>query len=296
MTVAETLHFGKAAERLCMTQPPLSQSILALERGLGAPLFTRTKRRVSLTPLGAQWLPEVQAALARLDRLEEIAHSLRDGRSGRLALSFISIADYNVLPELVREFSAQWPLIDLDLQEGTSDTIIPALLDGRINAGIIIPSATPLPAALDYMPLLTEPLVAAVPAALLRDNRIEIIEGKMSAQNAGRLPLILFPRQLAPSFHDLITRYVFRQGTAIEPVQQAIQMQTIISLVSAGVGIALVPASLREMARSGVHYIDLQDAPLLEIGIAWRRDDEAPALRHLLTIAREIVAPDADDR
>ncbi|MDX3911516.1 MAG: LysR family transcriptional regulator [Sphingobium sp.] len=295
VAVADTLHFGKAAERLCMTQPPLSQSILALERELGASLFARTKRRVALTTLGAHWLPEVEAALARLDALKGLAQSLRDGRSGRLALSFVSIADYNVLPELVREFSARWPLVDLDLQEATSDTSIPALLDGKVNVGIIIPSATPLPAALDYMPLLTEPLVAAVPATWLSDNRVELTGGKLAAQSACHLPLILFPRQLAPAFHDLITRYVLRQDPGSQVVQQAIQMQTIISLVSAGVGIALVPASLRNMARSGVRYVDLQDAPMLETGIAWRRDDESPALRHLLTIARKTAPPDALD-
>src|SRR6185436_5819623 len=99
--VADTLHFGRAAERLGMTQPPLSQSILALERDLGAPLFARSKRSVRLTELGEQWLPQVRAAVAGVDALPAAARRLRDGEAGRLALSFVSTADYSVLPGLV---------------------------------------------------------------------------------------------------------------------------------------------------------------------------------------------------
>lgn len=102
-------------------------------------------------------------------------------------------------------------------------------------------------------------------------------------------PLIMFPRPTAPALHDLVTDYLSMHGDSPRIAQEAIQMQTIISLVSAGMGIALVPASLRKLARSGVRYIDLaEDAPCLEIGLAWRADDLTPALQRFLSIAGEL--------
>ena len=270
--VAETLHFGRAAERLGMTQPPLSQSIMALERALGAPLFLRTKRSVRLTPLGEQWLPQVRAALAAIDALPESAGRLRDGLSGHLSLSFVSTADYSVLPDLVRRYAEAFPDVEIRLVEATSDVQIPALAAGERHAGIIIPPHDrALPASLAYRRLVSEPLVAAAPEGWVDEGRA-ILDA----------PLILFPRTVAPAFHDLVTGYFASQGRPARIVQEAIQMQTIISLVSAGLGVALVPASLRNLARAGVRYVEIDDPPMLETGLAWRRDDDTPTLRGLL--------------
>lgn len=280
VTVADTLHFGQAAERLHMTQPPLSQSILMLERELGAALFARTKRRVALTPFGAQWLEQVRPAIAAIDALPDSARQLREGRAGHLALSFVSTADYSVLPALVRRYAALFPQVEIRLTEATSDVQIPALLAGQAHAGILIPPAdTPLPPELCYRRLIREPLVAALP-----EQWVEA--GAIDADAIVSLPLILFPRAVAPAFHDLVTGYYAARGGQANIVQQAIQMQTIISLVSAGLGIALVPASLRNLARAGVVYADLGDAPMLETGLAWRRDDETPTLRQFLELAQ----------
>lgn len=277
VAVAETLHFGRAAERLGMTQPPLSQSILALEGELGASLFLRTRRSVALTALGEQWLPEVRAALAAVDALPATAARLRDGHGGVLSLSFVSTADYNVLPDLVRRYAQTYPDVEIRLTEATSDLQIPALVEGERHAGIIIPPHDrALPAALAYRRLVSEPLVAAVPEDW-RDARPDALAGS----------LILFPRHVAPAFHDLVTGYFTARGHAVRIVQEAIQMQTIISLVSAGLGVALVPASLRNLARAGVRYLDLAEPPMLETGLAWRRDDDAATLRNLLGMVEE---------
>lgn len=287
--VAETLHFGRAAERLHMTQPPLSQSILALERELGAALFTRTKRRVALTAFGAQWLTHVQPALAGLDALSETATQLRDGRIGHLTLSFVSTADYNVLPSLVSQFTARFPGVELRLNEATSDVQIPAVLERRANAGIIIPPAAALPSELGYVRLTHEPLVAAVPELWVSEKRLELVDGRLTPQAVLGLPLIIFPRAVAPAFYDLVTDFFSSHGGQAEIVQQAIQMQTIISLVSAGLGIALAPASLRNLSRAGVQYLDLAGtAPMLETGLVWRRNDDSPTLRHFLQIINEM--------
>ena len=289
--VAETLHFGRAAERLGMTQPPLSQSIMGLERDLGAPLFVRTKRNVRLSALGEQWLPNVLSVLSALDELPTTARRMRDGQTGHLALSFVSTADYSVLPSLVRRYSQAYPDVEIRLFEATSDIQIPALVDGERHAGIIIPPADqPLPTSLAYRRLLREPLLAAVPSAWIDEGRIRS-EVVLSSAEVLASPLILFPKQVAPAFHDLVTGYHADLGGAAHIVQEAIQMQTIISLVSSGLGIALVPQSLRNLARTGVRYVELRNPPILETGLAWRHDDNAPTLRGLLHLADMLVEP-----
>ena len=282
--VAETLHFGRAAARLGMTQPPLSQSIMGLEQELGAPLFLRTKRSVALTPLGAQWLPQVRQVLEDFQALPDLARRLRDGQTGQLVLSFVSTADYSILPDLVRRYAALYPEVEISLIEATSDVQIAALLEGTAHAGIIVQRAGgAVPESLAYLSLLSEPLVAAVPEGWIGEGRLSLAEGRLSARVAVEAPLILFPRRVAPAFHDLVTGYFAAHGGQARIVQEAIQMQTIISLVSAGMGIALVPASLRNLARTGVRYVDLADEPpVLETGLVWRRDDTTPTLERLL--------------
>jgi len=295
ITVADTLHFGKAAARLGMTQPPLSQSIIALEQEIGAPLFTRTKRSVALTPLGEQWLPDVRAALSAVQALPEAARRLRDGESGRLDLSFVSTADYSILPQLVQHYAARFPGVAIALTEATSDVQIARLLAGEGQAGLIIPPpGAILPAALAYRPMVSEPLIAAVPESWIADGRLPLADDRVTAGAITSAPLILFPRQAAPAFHDLVTGYHAAHGRTARIAQEAIQMQTIISLVSAGMGLALVPASLRHLARSGVRYVELEGkAPMLETGLVWRREDDSPTLRPFLEIAAQLAEKDA---
>ena len=286
VAVAEALHFGRAAERLGMTQPPLSQSIQALERELGGPLFQRTRRSVALTPFGAQWLTYVHAALEGVNALPEIARRLREGESGSLELSFVSTADYSVLPDLVRRYTMLYPGVRMDLREVTSDLQIAALVAGRGHAGLVIPpSGGGLPASLEYRTLVSEALVAAVPENWVAEGRLRLVAGRLPAAAVVAAPLIIFPRHSAPAFYEIVMDYYAVHGGAARVVQEAIQMQTIISLVSAGMGIALVPASLRHLARTGVRYVELHDdAPLLETGVIWRRDDATPTLRRFLEV------------
>ncbi|GHG79707.1 LysR family transcriptional regulator [Pseudodonghicola xiamenensis] len=284
VAVAETLHFGRAAARLGITQPPLSQSIQALERELGAPLFERTRRSVALTPFGADWLPHVQQALDGVEALAETADRIRLGRAGRLELSFVSTADYSILPLLVARFRALYPEVEIALTEATSDRQVTALSEGHGQVGIIIPQGEAvLPEGFAYRRLVSEPLIAAVPESWIESGRLRTVSGRLPAEAVISSSLIVFPRRAAPSFYDLVTGYYAACGGSAHVVQNAIQMQTIISLVSAGMGIALVPASLRHLARSGVRYLPLAaEAPQLETGIVWRRDDMTPTLGNFL--------------
>ncbi len=301
VAVAEERHFGRAAVRLAMTQPPLSQQIMALEDTLGAALFARTRRNVELTPVGRDLLPEVRRLLALAERLPALAQSLARGEAGELSLAFVSTADYGLLPQLMRAFTGRYPGVRLQLVESTSDVQVEELVAGRIDAGLMIPPVPPRYAGqLSYLPLMREPLVVALSdeAALRLD---EGLDGGLAADAAGAvplaaladLPLIVFPRRLAPAFYDIIMDCYARAGLTPRIGQEAIQMQTIVSLVSAGMGVALVPRSLCNLRRTGVVYRPLRDAqPLVETGLLWRSDDVGPVLGGFVAVARGWRPPD----
>lgn len=285
VAVAEERHFGRAALRLHMTQPPLSQTIQALEASLGAALFARTKRSVALTPAGQALLPEAQRLLQQAAALPDLVRRAASGESGLLALSFVSTADYSILPPLLRSFREAYPQVQIDLQEATSDLQLALLMEGRIDAGLLIP---PLPdkarLVLDYQPVLSEPLMLAAPSGLkaLRGK------GRIALSSLADMPLIIFPRRISPGLHDTILGCFRAAGVAPHIGQEAIQMQTIVGLVSAGMGIALVPQSVSNLQRPGVDYHELQDqTPLVETGLAWRRDNASPVLQAFLELLRK---------
>ena len=287
VTVAEELHFGKAALRLHMTQPPLSQTIQALEELLGAALFERNRRGVALTPAGLALLPEARRMLAQSLELPQLVQRAAAGEVGRLTLAFVSSADYSVLPPFLRAYRAAYPQVQITLQEATSDLQLADLLNNRIDVGLLIP---PLPdkarLELDYLPVLNEPLVLALPAGLPALKK----KGKLALATLPALPLIIFPRAISPALYDAILSVFRDAGITPEIGQQAIQMQTIVSLVSAGMGMALVPQSVSNLMRPGVEYRALSDAtPLVETGLAWRRDNTSPVLRGFLELLRKNI-------
>lgn len=309
VAVAEEQHFGRAAARLSMTQPPLSQAIRALEETLGVELFARTRRSVELTAVGADLLPEVRRLLAAAEALRPLAQSLARGEAGVLALAFVSTADYGLLPLLLRDFGARHPRVRLQLAEATSDVQIDELVAGRIDAGLVIAPLPPRHAAqLAYLPVAREPLVVAMPAELSartgeaageRDNARDSAdsaehdwcETPVSLADLADVPLVVFPRHLAPGFHDTIMDCYGAVGLAPRVGQEAIQMQTIVSLVSAGMGIALVPQSLRHLRRTGVVYRPLAEAaPTIETGLVWRAAEVSPVLAAFIEIVRAHAA------
>ena len=310
VTVAEELHFGRAARRLHMTQPPLSQTIMALEEMLGAPLFERNRRGVALTAAGEALLPEARRLLEQAAGLAELVQRAATGASGRLSLAFVSSADYSVLPPTLRAYRAEFPLVEIALKEATSDLQLDDLLAGRVDAGLLIP---PLPdrarQELDYLPVLREPLVLAAPAGLpalaapgaRRTQRTAAPPGPaahgattaaspVDLRAVAGLPLIIFPRHISPGLYDAILSVFRDAGITAAVGQEAIQMQTIVSLVSAGMGIALVPQSVSNLRRPGVEYLPLlQGTPLVETGLAWRRDNASPVLRGFLELMRKRI-------
>lgn len=285
VAVAEEMHFGRAAARLHMTQPPLSQTIQALESQLGAPLFSRTRRSVALTAAGRALLPEAQRLLMQAESLPALVQRAAAGESGQLRLAFVSSADYSVLPIALREFRSAYPAVQIDLREATSDVQLEELAAGNIDLGILIPPVPDkLKTILDYFPVLTEPLVLALPA----DSKLATTTRKVSLKSCAGLPLIIFPRRLAPALHDQILGCFREAGLTPSIEQEAIQMQTIVGLVAAGMGIALVPQSVSNLKRPGVEYRALKEAsPLVEIGLAWRRDNTSPVLQSFLHLIQK---------
>ncbi|WP_425495879.1 LysR family transcriptional regulator [Paraburkholderia bonniea] len=294
VAVAEEKHFGRAAARLSMTQPPLSQAIRALEETLGVTLFARTKRSVELTAVGADLLPEVQRLLASAEALRPLAQSLAHGEAGRLSLAFVSTADYGLLPLLLSDFGARYPGVRLQLAEATSDVQIDELIAGRIDAGLVIAPLPPRHAAqLSWLALAREPLVIAL--SLEHATRLGLAgpagaewhETPVSLRDVADMPLVIFPRRLAPGFYDIIMDCYGVAGLTPRIGQEAIQMQTIVSLVSAGMGVALVPQSLRNLRRTGVVYRPLSESvPAIETGLVWRTAHVSPVLAGFIKIVQ----------
>ncbi|MBI3283603.1 MAG: LysR family transcriptional regulator [Burkholderiales bacterium] len=280
LAVAEEMHFGRAAARLHMTQPPLSQAIQALESSLGAALFKRTTRNIALTPAGLALLPEARRLLQQAASLPQLVQRAAAGSSGHLSLAFVSIADYSILPPTLREFRRSHPDVSIELREATSDVQLEALEKGELDAGFLIP---PLPEKLQhllhYRKVLSEPLMLAVPETLAAGRP------GISLEDCQGLPLILFPRKIAPALHDAILGCFHTAGLTPAIGQKAIQMQTIVSLVSAGMGIALVPQSVSNLQRPGVRYHPLSGAgAVVEIGLAWRKDNPSAVLQAFLQL------------
>ena len=307
IAVAEEKHFGRAATRLSMTQPPLSQAIRALEETLGVELFARTKRSVELTQVGADLLPEVRRLLASAESLRPLAQSLARGEAGVLSLAFVSTADYGLLPSLLRDFGARHPRVRLQLTEATSDVQIDELVAGRIDAGLVIAPLPPRHAAhLSWLPIAREPLVIAMSSEMAArvEGRIkgpgcdadtpagaEWLDAPISLRDVADAPLVIFPRRLAPGFYDIIMDCYGVAGLTPRIGQEAIQMQTIVSLVSAGMGVALVPQSLRNLRRTGVVYRPLRESvPAIETGLVWRTTQVSPVLAGFIDIVRAHAA------
>jgi DNA-binding transcriptional LysR family regulator len=216
ITVAEEKHFGRAAARLSMTQPPLSQAIRALEETLGVELFARTKRSVELTQVGTDLLPEARRLLASAEALRPLAQSLARGEAGVLSLAFVSTADYGLLPSLLRDFGARHPRVRLQLTEATSDVQIDELVAGRIDAGLVIAPLPPRHAAqLSWLSIAREPLVIAMSTEMAArvEGRggddgasagAEWLDAPISLRDVADAPLVIFPRRLAPGFYDII--------------------------------------------------------------------------------------------
>lgn len=285
LAVAETLHFGRAAARLHITQPPLTRQIQQLEEALGGVrLFDRSRRRVALTEAGESLVAEARQLLDRLGHAVEHTRRVARGEVGRLRIGFITPADYSVLPGLLGAFRRRFPDSGVELLESTGDEQLRLLQQGALDAGILIPDDRD--PGLAWMPLYRERLVAVLP----RTRPLARRRGAIPAKALRDEPFVLFPRTLAPSLYDRIIAYTRKAGFSPRVDQEARQMQTIIGLVAGGLGVSIVPACMQNLRRRDVVYERLSPAtPEIATLLAWRKDGASGALHSFLDVCRRRV-------
>ncbi len=276
VAVAEELHFGRAAEKLFIAQPPLSQQIQQLERELGVMLFARTSRRVQLTPAGEVFLEEARRTLSGLERGADAARRAARGETGWLGIGFAASATYDLLPTVLHDFRAAYPEVQLSLRELNAAEQALALRDKSIHVGLARP-------AIEGANLVThavweEPFLAALPAAHQRVGEREIKLASLASE-----PFVSFPEAPAPSYAQAVRIACEEAGFTPRVVQEVREMQTAIGLVVAGIGITLLPASVSHLHRNGLVYLPLREpAPHTALAVVSRRDDPSPALANFL--------------
>ncbi|MEG9526987.1 MAG: LysR family transcriptional regulator [Hyphomicrobiales bacterium] len=282
--VAEELHFGRAAARLNMTQPPLSRQIQVLERILDVQLLERTSRSVRLTAAGRSFLPEAQRILRLAETATHVTRQVAAGRAGVLKLGFTAASAYDFLPRLVTALRQTLPDVTLSLREMVSKDQVEELLAGRIDAALVRPPVTH--PDLIAVRALAEPLVVALPAGnplALRD--------RLTPGDLGLEPLIAYAPNEARYF--LVLGLFTEAGIPPRIVQQLTQIHSILALVRSALGIALVPAAAERLRFEDVVFRPLAlPAPRpVELVLAWRRAADEPLIAQLVSVLADMPSP-----
>ena len=285
VTLAETLHFGRAAAIHGIAQPPFSQQIQKLERDLGTPLLRRSNRHVELTDSGAVFLIEARRTLAAAERAERAARLAGEGRTGRIAIGMISSASYeDMISAIVRRMGQRYPSVDIALLEMTTPQQLQALQSGEVQIGFVRPPV--VEAQFSTCTVRREQLLLALPAAHPLAQEKEIALHRLS-----RDPWVMLPSDMGLGFYEQVIRVCKSAGFTPEAHQVATQIHTMISLVAAGLGVTLVPASVSSLRRAGVVYRALIDKPdPVETIAVWMPARTSPLLENLLAIINEVAA------
>jgi DNA-binding transcriptional LysR family regulator len=281
--LAQELHFGRAAARLGIAQPPLSQQIRRLESALGTRLLDRTSRRVQLTDAGSAFLVEAERVLAGLETAVEAARRTGRGESGELRVAFAATVMFLALPQIIREFRSRYPRVHLDLREMPTGPQLDGLRAGNIEIGFVRePRPDP---ALEMVTVMREPLRIAV-------NRSHPLAARptLAVKDLANEPFVLFPADLAPGLHAQVVALCRAAGFTPRIVEESRELYTSVSLVEAGVGVSILPASVEKLGWRGVRYRAIPSAGAeTRIAAAWRRDRVRPVIEAFMSVVREIV-------
>ena len=278
VVLAETLHFGRAAALLHTTQPPLSRQVAALEGELGFRLFARNARRVSLTPAGERFLADVRTLLAGLDQAVVNARAAATGEAGRLAIGFTMAAAYTVVPRYARRFSAAYPRVALALREIVSSDLAAQVLEGRVDAAIMFPVQPP--------PGLRQAVVFRDKLCLAMPRRHRLARRKsVRLRDFAAEPFVAAPRDASPFLRDAIEQQCRAEGFEPDIHMEARLQQTVLSLVAEGVGVALVPGSMRRLRIPEVTFKAVPRAMDIDQVLAWSTANINPCLRSFLALA-----------
>jgi DNA-binding transcriptional LysR family regulator len=286
VAVAEELNFGRAAARLHIAQPPLSRQIRDLEREIGTPLFERGARGVTLTVAGRAFLPEARLTIGQADRAQRAALRAAHGEAGRLRVGFVDAATLSgILPDVLAFFRMHLPGIGLTLHEMDALQQADALRDARIDLAIV---SSPPPDAERWLHVdvvSSDPLVLALPRGHRLASRTRLAMSDLSTEG-----FVLFPRTVAPPLHDDVIARCRAARFSPRIVQEAVGWHTIVSLVSAGIGVAFVPRSIRELRQAGVVYRPVRDLRIdMELFATWRRGERSPVRDRFLTALKSVA-------
>jgi DNA-binding transcriptional LysR family regulator len=282
VAVAEELHFGRAARRMNLAQPPLSQQIRALEAELGLPLFLRTSRKVALTEAGHLFLQHSRLVLAQADHARNAITGMHRGETGRLTIGFVSSAMYSLVPAILREFNRRRPKVEIRCLEMTGAQQEAAFKERQIQIAFTRNQSDG--PHLHRETLITERFVLALPTGHPLARRV-----RPRLRDFANEGFILFSRTQGSAIYDGIIASCQRAGFSPRISQEGGGVQTILALVAAGLGVAMVPASLQNLQRPGVVYRALPraDSQEVELALVWRQDDRSAATEAFLQIARE---------
>jgi DNA-binding transcriptional LysR family regulator len=281
LSVAETLHFGRSARLLSLSQPALSLQIKALEDELGIQLLSRNRQGTVLTAAGQAFREDAAVALEKLEFAKRKAQWASAGKLGHIRIGFISTAGCEIIPNLMRRFRKSHPDVEFSLRNILPGTQLEMIDDGLLDVGFLhLPIKNRK--EVEVTTIYREPFVAILPSWHSLSAKKEIRLGELKGN-----PFVMYAREYAPGFHDLLTGILSDAGVIPKVVQTAGEMPTLISLVDAGVGVAIVPASVAKRVVSKVVVCTITDRlPESEIGMAFARQNTAPVIHRFCEFAR----------
>lgn len=281
--VAEELHFGRAARRLFMTQPPLSRQIQLLERSLGVTLLQRSNRQVSLTVAGQRFLRDARHVLNYTEQAGHSARRLARGEAGRLALGFTAVSGYAMIPALLGQAARQLPDVQVDLHEWVSGAQMEALAASMIDLGFVRRAIGGV--GLEYRLVSREPLLVAMALEHPLSARAQVAISDLDQQ-----PFVMYSPDEGRYFYDCIAGLFAVAGVAPRYTHYLGQTHSVLSMVRAGLGLAIVPAAARELYPGQVMFRPLADGgPMAEVYMAWRQSNDNPVLAPFVGMAREFL-------
>ncbi|KMY42751.1 LysR family transcriptional regulator [Peribacillus loiseleuriae] len=284
IAVAEELHFGRAAQRLQMAQPPLSHQIKQLENELDVLLFSRTKQRVELTKAGEVFLKRAYEILNRVHLACEEAKSIDRGEAGQLVLAFTGSIAFELLPLLLRRFQEQYPNINIVLRQLSSTEQMEALHDSSIHVGLLI---LPIESGSFHVEMLREePFIVALPKTHRLATETEPIDVSILANEQ----FIMTPRKAGESYYDAIISLCQHAGFSPKKTQDALELHTALSFVASGIGIALLPSSIQFVKNDDIVYLQLKKSyTTCKIGAAWNKKETSPVVHSFISFLQETI-------
>jgi len=284
VAVAEELHFGRAAQRLGMSQPPLSQQIKVLEKSMGVALFVRSKHSVRLTRSGEAVLAEAYRLLEQAERVRSVAARAEEGITALVNVGCLSSAFFAVLPAIVADLRARHPQIDLALVDVETSSGVESLLQGKLDVAMVRPEKVPAP--LRMQALMPDRLMAAVPESHPLAARKQV-----KLKNLAGEPLVAFARRNLPRRYDDIIAACLKEGFSPNIAYHCASIQSEIGCVACGMGIALVPSLVRHWQIPGVVYRDLVPAiPLTDLALVWNGNTRSEAVQRFIEAAARALA------